>query len=64
MTVTRHVMSRVPALTAFLAAAITPALDDWGPLPKATDPEMATRGVTVWEVTSRRASGNVRSLSM
>jgi hypothetical protein len=40
-------MSRVPVLTA-LVAAITAALDDWGPLPKAADPEMATRGVTVW----------------
>jgi hypothetical protein len=49
-------------LTALFAAAITAALDDWGPLPKATDPEMATRGVTVWEVTSRRASGNVHSV--
>ncbi|MEN0135328.1 MAG: cupin domain-containing protein [Rhodococcus sp. (in: high G+C Gram-positive bacteria)] len=39
----------IPALTAYLPAAAETELEDWGPLPEATGPEMATAGVTVWE---------------
>jgi hypothetical protein len=48
-------------LTALFAAAITAALDDWGPLPKATDPDGDARCDRVGEVTSRRDSGDVHS---
>jgi uncharacterized protein len=42
-------VTTVPNLTPHIANAATAVLDDWGPLPEATGPEMATSGVTLWE---------------
>lgn len=42
-------MNAIAAITPHVAGATTAALEDWGPLPEATGPAMATAGVTVWE---------------
>lgn len=51
--------TRIPDVTPFLAGAAEAPLDDWGPLPEATGPEMSTAGVTLWESEDGTASAGV-----
>ena len=39
----------VHALAPYLPSALDAQLEDWGPLPEATDQPMATAGATRWE---------------
>ena len=39
----------VPTLAPYLSSALDAELEDWGPLPEATGPVMATAGSRLWE---------------